>query len=47
MGVGYQWARPVVERRSLAYELTYPKNWFDRMGLVSLMDTHRRFQSVS
>jgi RNA-directed DNA polymerase len=25
----------------------YPKNWFDRMGLVSLMDTHRRFQSVS
>jgi hypothetical protein len=25
----------------------YPKHWFDRMGLVSLMDTHRRFQSVS
>jgi RNA-directed DNA polymerase len=25
----------------------YPKKWFDRMGLVSLMDTHRRFQSVS
>jgi group II intron reverse transcriptase/maturase len=25
----------------------YPKSWFDRMGLVSLMDTHRRFQSVS
>jgi group II intron reverse transcriptase/maturase len=25
----------------------YPKNWFDRMGLASLMDTHRRFQSVS
>jgi RNA-directed DNA polymerase len=25
----------------------YPKNWFDGMGLVSLMDTHRRFRSVS
>jgi len=25
----------------------YPKNWFDRMGLVSLLDTHQRFQSVS
>ena len=25
----------------------YPKSWFDRMGLVSLMDTHRRLQSVS
>jgi RNA-directed DNA polymerase len=25
----------------------YPKNWFDRMGLVSLLDTQRRFQSVS
>jgi RNA-directed DNA polymerase len=25
----------------------YPKHWFDRMGLVSLLDTHRRFQSVS
>ena len=25
----------------------YPKTFFDRMGLVSLMDTHRRFQCVS
>jgi group II intron reverse transcriptase/maturase len=25
----------------------YPKTWFDRMGLVSLLDVHRRFQSVS
>lgn len=25
----------------------YPKAWFDRMGLVSLLDTQRRFQSVS
>ncbi len=25
----------------------FPKSWFDRMGLVSLLDTHRRFQSVS
>ncbi len=25
----------------------YPKNWFDRMGLVSLLDTQRLFQSVS
>jgi group II intron reverse transcriptase/maturase len=25
----------------------YPKSWFDRMGLVSLLDTHQRFQSVS
>jgi RNA-directed DNA polymerase len=25
----------------------YPKHWFDRMGLVSLLDTQRRFQSVS
>jgi RNA-directed DNA polymerase len=25
----------------------YPKNWFDHMGLVSLLDTQRRFQSVS
>ena len=25
----------------------YPKSWFDRMGLVSLLDTHRHFQSVS
>jgi group II intron reverse transcriptase/maturase len=25
----------------------YPKNWFDRMGLVSLLDAQRRFQSVS
>ncbi|HTV82546.1 MAG TPA: hypothetical protein VME18_07835 [Acidobacteriaceae bacterium] len=26
---------------------TYLRTWFDRMGLVSLLDTHRRFQSVS
>jgi RNA-directed DNA polymerase len=26
---------------------TYPKSWFDRMGLVSLLDTQRRFSSVS
>jgi group II intron reverse transcriptase/maturase len=25
----------------------YPKSWFDRMGLVSLLDTQQRFQSVS
>ena len=25
----------------------YPKSWFDHMGLVSLLDTHQRFQSVS
>jgi RNA-directed DNA polymerase len=25
----------------------FPKSWFDRMGLVSLVDTHRRFLSVS
>src|SRR6516165_5202096 len=25
----------------------FPKSWFDRMGLVSLLDTHPRFQSVS
>jgi RNA-directed DNA polymerase len=25
----------------------YPKSWFDRMGLISLLDTHQRFQSVS
>jgi len=25
----------------------YPNAWFDRMGLVSLLDTQRRFQSVS
>src|SRR5215469_16521405 len=25
----------------------FPKSWFDRMGLVSLLDTHQRFQSVS
>ena len=25
----------------------FPKTWFDRMGLVSLLDTHQRFQSVS
>jgi hypothetical protein len=25
----------------------FPKSWFDRMGLVSLLDTQRRFQSVS
>jgi len=25
----------------------YPKNWFDRMGLVSLLDTQPRFPSVS
>lgn len=25
----------------------FPKSWFDRMGLVSLVDTHRRFQSQS
>jgi hypothetical protein len=24
-----------------------PKSWFDRMGLVSLLDTQRRFSSVS
>jgi len=26
---------------------TYPKSWFDRMGLVSLLETQRRFSSVS
>lgn len=25
----------------------YPKSWFDRMGLVSLLDTQQRFSSVS
>lgn len=25
----------------------YPKTWFDHMGLVSLLETQRRFQSVS
>lgn len=25
----------------------YPKSWFDQMGLVSLLDTQRRFQSIS
>jgi group II intron reverse transcriptase/maturase len=25
----------------------YPKSWFDRMGLVSLLDTQRRFSMVS
>lgn len=25
----------------------YPKSWFDRMGLVSLLDTQQRFLSVS
>lgn len=25
----------------------FPKSYFDRMGLVSLVDTHRRFQGVS
>ncbi len=25
----------------------FPKTWFDRMGLVSLLDTQRRFQSIS
>jgi RNA-directed DNA polymerase len=25
----------------------FPKSWFDHMGLVSLVDTHRRFQSQS
>jgi len=26
---------------------TYPKSWFDRMGLVSLLETQRRFSSAS
>jgi group II intron reverse transcriptase/maturase len=26
---------------------TYPKSWFDRMGLVSLLDTQQRFSLVS
>jgi RNA-directed DNA polymerase len=25
----------------------YPKSYFDHMGLISLVDTHRRFQSLS
>ena len=25
----------------------YPKSWFDRMGLVSLLDAQRRFSQVS
>jgi hypothetical protein len=25
----------------------YPKSWFDRMGLVSLLDTQQRFTSAS
>jgi hypothetical protein len=25
----------------------YPKSWFDHMGLVSLLDTQRRFSLVS
>jgi hypothetical protein len=25
----------------------FPKTWFDRMGLVSLLDTQRRFPSIS
>jgi len=26
---------------------TYPKSWFDRMQLVSLLDAQRRFSLVS
>jgi RNA-directed DNA polymerase len=25
----------------------FPKSWFDRMGLISLLDTQRRFSWVS
>jgi hypothetical protein len=25
----------------------YPKSWFDRMGLVSLLEVQQRFPSVS
>jgi len=32
---------------SLHMPAAFPKSWFDRMGLVSLLDTQRRFSSVS
>ena len=27
--------------------LAYPKSWFDRMGLASLLDTQQRFSPAS
>ena len=27
--------------------MAYPKSWFDRMGLVSLLDTQQRFPAAS
>ena len=46
VAVGHQRTRSVVERWRLAHaRRPIPKSWFDRMGLVSLLDTQRRFSS--
>jgi len=40
------WQRSMVERRSIAHEPRIAGQYFTRMGLVSLMDTHQRLQSL-
>ena len=47
VALGDQRARPVVERRRVHMNAAFPKSYFDRMGLVSLLDTVQRLQCVS
>jgi len=47
MAVSQEWARPLVERWGLAHARTTPQSWFERMGLLSLLATERRFSLAS
>ena len=41
MAISHQWAWPMVNGGAPHMDQAYPKSWFDRMGLVSLLETRR------
>ena len=41
VAISHQWAWPMVNGGAPHVDQAYPKSWFDRMGLVSLLETRR------
>ena len=47
MAIGHKRPRPLVECRGLHMNKAVPKSYFDKLGLVSLMNQHHRLQHTS
>ena len=47
MAIGHKRPRPLVECRGRAHEQGFPKSYFDKLGLVSLMNQYHRLQHTS